>query len=147
MLTEQTPDASACWEWKGATDSDGYGVFELRGKARQAHIVAYQLKVGPIEKGNVLLHICDNPPCSNYHHLIQGSQAENMQDMVSKGRHGNRYVSPVSSPDDVGTPTLEINQVCGYCGELVPALSAHLVTCAWAEEARLERMYGEKDNG
>jgi hypothetical protein len=108
MLTESTPDPDACWEWLGAVDSDGYGVFELNG-SKQAHKVSYELKVGLVPKGHVLLHSCDNPPCVNYHHLSVGTQAENMQDMVAKGRHGNRYVSHTKSwqPSDDFDPEPE----------------------------------------
>lgn len=96
MLTESTPDDRPCWDWLGGMDTDGYGVFDMLGHSRSAHKVAYELKVGPVEQGMVLLHSCDRPPCCNYHHLSQGSQQANMEDMVEKGRHGNRYVSPVA---------------------------------------------------
>jgi DNA invertase Pin-like site-specific DNA recombinase len=41
---------------------------------------------GPIPKGMVIMHTCDNPPCFLYDHLRLGTQAENMADMRAKGR-------------------------------------------------------------
>lgn len=40
---------------------------------------------GPVPKG---IHMSDNPPCVNVEHLRQGTHAENMSDMVSKGCSG-----------------------------------------------------------
>lgn len=136
MLTESTPDKSVCWEWQGACDKDGYGVFDINGRTRSAHKVSYELKVGPVKPGQVLLHSCDNPPCCNYHHLTPGTQQENMQDMVEKGRHGNRYVAPVRDAE------LEPKAVCMYCGDQVKNLAHHQARCPWYKEAKMLEEYG-----
>ena len=34
---------------------------------------------------------------------------------------------------------------CEYCGGTVADLNTHLETCAWAEEARLEELYGAQE--
>lgn len=41
---------------------------------------------GPIPEGYVVMHLCDNPPCANPEHLKAGTQNENIQDAVRKGR-------------------------------------------------------------
>jgi hypothetical protein len=74
-----------CWEWK-ARKHKGYGYFRFNSKWQSAHRVAYVLTYGEIPEGFYILHHCDNHPCCNPSHLFKGTQADNMADMVAKGR-------------------------------------------------------------
>ena len=75
-----------CWIWKGCIIPNGYGQFWLNGRMQNAHRVSWELTNGPIPKGLEILHKCDNPPCVNPSHLWAGTQTENQQDSIRKGR-------------------------------------------------------------
>lgn len=75
-----------CWEWMCGKRRGGYGGFSLNRKTVRAHRVAYELAHGPIEKGLLVRHKCDNPACCNPNHLEVGTNADNMADMVARGR-------------------------------------------------------------
>ncbi len=75
-----------CWEWQGATYRNGYGAFRESTKLNSvAHRTAYKISKG--DPGNLLVcHTCDNRLCVRPDHLFLGTQLDNMQDMIKKGR-------------------------------------------------------------
>ena len=80
-------EITGCWEWKRATNNIGYGMFRIKqGLMRTAHRVSYEIHKGMIPNGMVVCHTCDNPKCVNPDHLWVGTQKDNAQDMVAKGR-------------------------------------------------------------
>ena len=79
---------SGCLEWTGATARGGYGNLMVVSRTwGPAHRVAWELAHGPIPDGLWVLHRCDNPKCVEADHLFLGTHADNMSDMVAKGRH------------------------------------------------------------
>lgn len=79
--------SNECWPYKEGKNEDGYGTFKAKDGHVRAHRYSYELTYGPIDSGKVILHECDNPPCCNPLHLKQGTQAQNIYDMVEKKRH------------------------------------------------------------
>ena len=87
----QVDKSGRCWMWTGSRGGDGYGLFNSGGRLYSAHRLAYQLAVGTIPTGLVIMHECDNRACVNPAHLKPGTHAENMQDKVAKGRVPKQY--------------------------------------------------------
>jgi hypothetical protein len=77
---------AACWKWVGSVNQSGRGQLKINGAFLTASHVSYNLYNGSVPTGLYVLHKCDNPNCVNPEHLFLGSQSDNMQDMVSKGR-------------------------------------------------------------
>ena len=48
--------------------------------------MAYMMSRGPIPDGLLVCHTCDNPPCCNPDHLWVGTNGDNTQDSLKKGR-------------------------------------------------------------
>lgn len=81
---------SGCWEFSGRRSSSGYGSIDHGGREWVASRAAYTVWVGEIPDGLEVLHSCDYRPCINPEHLRVGTHAENMADMVDKGRSLSR---------------------------------------------------------
>ena len=76
----------SCWPWLTGTNSFGYGRISINGKRYIAHRTVYKHFHGAIKPGNVIRHVCDNRKCCNPLHLLQGTQADNVQDMIERSR-------------------------------------------------------------
>lgn len=79
-------DVANCWLWTGAKTVAGYGKMAISRTTFYAHHISLNLDGRTRPTDSVTLHTCDNPSCVNPSHLRWGSQAENMQDAISKGR-------------------------------------------------------------
>lgn len=83
---------NGCIEWTGSRSERGYGQISVHGGDRmvRTHRLAWTLAYGEIPEGMNVCHSCDNPPCCNIEHLWLGTQADNVADMVAKGRNSGR---------------------------------------------------------
>ena len=80
---------TACIEHSHPTNSSGYGSCRYMGRRVGRHVAAYltSKNLPPAAVGGmVVMHTCDNRKCINPEHLVVGTQADNLKDMVSKGR-------------------------------------------------------------
>jgi hypothetical protein len=92
-VNKETP--TECWEWTGRLNRDGYGGFKMN--HQDLHVHRWSMKfAGHDIAGKVVCHKCDNPKCVNPDHLFLGTQADNVKDMIAKGR----YVKPQSKLSD-----------------------------------------------
>lgn len=76
---------TGCWEWQMFLVK-GYGEFCINYIIYQAHRISYEIHVGEIPDGLQVLHSCDNRSCVNPNHLFLGTQQDNVDDMIAKGR-------------------------------------------------------------
>jgi hypothetical protein len=79
-----------CWEWIGPWHGR-YGqanVYDEHGNKQKmlAHRLGFQVQTRKPSSAPVIMHICDNPLCVRLAHLREGTQAENVADMIMKGR-------------------------------------------------------------
>ena len=100
-------DGDGCWIWTGSrrgveVKNGHYGGFWKDGKSVLAHRMSYELFVGPIPEGMFVLHKCDVPLCVKPEHLWLGTQAQNMQDAIRKGRLDRKALAAGFTRDDAG---------------------------------------------
>ena len=135
-----------CWIWLGPAmkhrDGSPRATFSPGNQRLMttAARFAWEWYVAPIPKGMHVLHRCDNPMCVNHHHLFLGTQRENVQDMLTKGRHvkvtkkGEEHgIAKLSNRD-----FLEIAQLRGYM-MVKEVAKAYGVTPAYVSHIQLGR--------
>lgn len=82
-----------CWNWTGFVGHGGYGAVSMSGIPNKnfgcvnqsAPRVAYTLTYGPIPKGKMICHKCNNPRCCNPAHLYAGTAQTNIEDAIRAG--------------------------------------------------------------
>lgn len=77
-----------CWDWKGPLDKGGYSIMSCKRQlgSDRGHRASWIIYKGNIPKDKVVCHKCDNPICTNPEHLWLGTQKQNNDDKIKKGR-------------------------------------------------------------
>jgi DNA-binding Xre family transcriptional regulator len=75
-------------------DEQGYIIVTRNNKKWRLHRWVYTQKHGEIPEGKLILHSCDEPSCININHLSVGTHQDNMNDMMNKGRHFTKAITP-----------------------------------------------------
>lgn len=100
-------DRSSCWIWTGFKNRDGYGCFNVNGKAERTHRVAYtianKLPALPSRYEHVL-HLCDHRACVSPDHLYIGTHQDNMRDKVIRHRNPTKNAAARFKSFDELTP-------------------------------------------
>lgn len=86
------PEAlSGCWLWHGTVNVAGYGYPRDMDMPHKPYVLAhrwsYAKTKSDVPAGAHVLHRCDVPACVNPAHLFLGSDKDNSDDKVAKGRH------------------------------------------------------------
>lgn len=123
-----------CILWEKCKTDRGYGQVYFDGKMLYAHRVAYEKVHGPVPKGLYVMHRCDTPLCVNPDHLSVGTQKENLQDMVRKGRSNTGVKNPrsVLSEADVRTILVDSRPV----RKIAEDYSVHFMTIQHIKQGR-----------
>lgn len=98
-----------------ANVNGGYGALRYQGRNERAHRVAYAHANGlalPDIDGKVIMHTCDNPPCINPRHLVEGTHQDNMSDMFAKGRRQAAIGERASKTKLTSEQVLDIRRRC-----------------------------------
>lgn len=77
-----------CWLYQGHQQKRmGYCQFWTPEDGHiYAHVFSFRLHNGKIPRGKKICHTCDTGNCIRPDHLWAGTQKENIQDMIAKGR-------------------------------------------------------------
>lgn len=113
---------SRCWPFTLATNKDGRPYFRVGGKQLLAYRITYELVNGEGSlTGKVARHQCDNEVCCNPHHIIPGTQSDNVQDMRERERHGlpHHVVRAIRKLAAAGRSDSEIGDLYGLARNTV----------------------------
>lgn len=115
-------DENGCHLFTGCLNHDGYGRIGKDGKNVYVHREVFRKHNPKVEMTGVIMHTCDTPNCVNPEHLKHGTVADNIADMVAKGRRvtvkGSNQPDAKLHEDDIPAIRLRLqtNESCTTIG-------------------------------
>lgn len=134
--------------WDGPVNNHGYGRFEFyRGGRRLrvlAHRLAYKMATGEDPGELVVRHQCDTPACCTPDCFLLGTQADNVQDAIERGRWNSSGLQAGWDARDAGAlrHLLDGRKPCSRCKSIKPFSEFHRATrnfdgrAAWCKKCR-----------
>jgi hypothetical protein len=81
---------TACVEKKIHRGGNKYPTVFVNGRNRQAHVVAWEERHGPVPDGYLIHHLCENKACVNVTHLLAVTDKEHRLLHLKKAcKHGH----------------------------------------------------------
>jgi hypothetical protein len=77
---------TGCWLWLHNEHSI-YGQISISGINVPVHRFSYEIHKGPIPNNLFICHQCDTPKCVNPYHLKTGTQQDNINNAIKRGRN------------------------------------------------------------
>jgi len=105
-------DPAACWLWSGANT------------------------YGPLAPGLFVCHHCDTPACCNPTHLFAGTNRENIQDAIRKGRKWGAPSGTANSRTKLSDEQVAVIQQLRASGALAQGKASRAGTTSLAKLAR-----------
>jgi hypothetical protein len=89
-----------CWTFLVKLYQNGYGCFRMKKLDVLTHRISFLLEHGYLPSNkNIVMYTCDNRSCVNPNHLMEGSNSDNILDMVTKGRGNYKHMIGLNNPN------------------------------------------------
>lgn len=125
LLAKTTVLENGCWYCSAGGEQSRYGTIWYCNSSIGNHQASWLVHKGPIPQGLLVCHSCDNKRCINPDHLFLGTEKDNIQDCVKKGRrdkrHGERNPAALITEEIVK----EIRYFCEHSGLTQQRIAEH----------------------